>query len=834
MTKRYLLLIVMFEISFHLQAQTDSCKPPITFTSDESWSSVGGVAVSNDGMYLKFIIENEPLGHKTTIIKPTTGKWERKYIDAISGDFSGDSKFFGLNKADGSSLTLDLNRNFEVEKTSSENKGSQIENEISIYESKIRRGRIIIENGRLKKIDSIDNVLAFKFYEDNDDILFTKGEEDLEYRMLLSYDINSGSISTLLNLSLDQEVLFDFTTFESNHILLKIRQHAKAEIPGAVNLDIWSYKDFGNPEPFADKNSQQEYYYAINLKENNKVIRLTGKYETLLSIAGGNALLQYRQSDSQFEFSWNKHARSAFYIVSIDSGIKKLIFEETNKGAVQAALSPDGKYVVIGDIGTMAYYSYDIATNLLKNISKNVRICHNSIDLGVKYLPFDFIWDRKHKIILDDEYDVWELDLTAKDYPVNVTRGYGRSNNISFRLLKVPSQYDEQSRELLFTKAGYILVAHNHTDKSWGFYKMANLNSSDPTKLSMGQYYYGGVEPKIIQAKKSNTYIVVRETAKESPNVYITKDFKNFKKLSDVTPEAGYNWMTTDLIRWECDNGRICDGILYKPENFDPNVKYPVVVIIYNEFSSRLNEYTPPGSFGKANYLPSSWLVSNGYIVFVPDVIYRRIGFRLKDSYNMVASGVKYISGFSFIDPNKIGIEGASWGGEQVNFFITRTDMFSAAFSGAGYSERISDFGFSDQFKITSGLMHNELNYGGSITAVYDRLIDESALLSADKVRTPLLIKHNKNDDAVPFYQGIQFFSALRRLGKKVWMLQYENGGHGVGMGKNCEDMNMRIAQFFDYYLKGKPAPQWMTGKVDQGSSNIENGLDLDSPGVTP
>lgn len=112
--------------------------------------------------------------------------------------------------------------------------------------------------------------------------------------------------------------------------------------------------------------------------------------------------------------------------------------------------------------------------------------------------------------------------------------------------------------------------------------------------------------------------------------------------------------------------------------------------------------------------------------------------------------------------------------------------------------------------------MHNELNYGGSITAVADRLIKESALLSADKLNTPLLIKHNKNDDAVPFFQSMQFFSALRRLGKIVWMLQYENGGHEVSMGNDRNDMHTRIAQFFDHYLKQQPIPQWMTGKIDE------------------
>jgi dipeptidyl aminopeptidase/acylaminoacyl peptidase len=314
----------------------------------------------------------------------------------------------------------------------------------------------------------------------------------------------------------------------------------------------------------------------------------------------------------------------------------------------------------------------------------------------------------------------------------------------------------------------------------------------------------------------------------------LTHDFKNFIRISDIHPEKNYNWTSAELIRWEVDNGKICDGILYKPEDFDSTKKYPVVVSIYDEFSRGLNQYIQPGLHGFCNFLPTSWLTSNGYLVFLPDIVHRKQGAPLKDAYDMLISGVNTIAKLPFVDQSRIGIEGASWGGEQINYIITHTNIFAAAFMGAGYSERISGSGYSDNFVQVPRLIQNKTHFGGLLTEVPNTYIEEAPLFSANHLTTPLLIRHNKDDDAVPFYQGLQFFRTLRVLGKKVWMLQYDKGGHGVKPGKDSEDMYLRIAQFFDHYLKGAPPPKWMTEGILPERKQIDTGLELDLPGAIP
>jgi hypothetical protein len=73
-----------------------------------------------------------------------------------------------------------------------------------------------------------------------------------------------------------------------------------------------------------------------------------------------------------------------------------------------------------------------------------------------------------------------------------------------------------------------------------------------------------------------------------------------------------------------------------------------------------------------------------------------------------------------------------------------------------------------------------------------------------------VLILHNDKDGAVPWYQGIEFFVAMRRLGKEAYLANYNNEDHGLRKRQNQRDWTRRMAEFFDHHLKGAPAPEWM------------------------
>jgi dipeptidyl aminopeptidase/acylaminoacyl peptidase len=326
-------------------------------------------------------------------------------------------------------------------------------------------------------------------------------------------------------------------------------------------------------------------------------------------------------------------------------------------------------------------------------------------------------------------------------------------------------------------------------------------------------------------------------SAEEFPNYFFTRDFVTYKKLSNVHPEEKYNWLTSELHHWKMLDGNIGTGILYKPQNFDSNKKYPVIFTYYEEKSDGLHMYINPGVSGYIINIPQ--YVSNGYLVFVPDIYFEK-GHTGAGTVNSVVSAAKYLCEFSWVNEKKLGIMSQSFGGYQTNYLVTHSDIFAAACEGSGVSNLISSYGqLSDGYvkgigSARQGGYENGQSYiGATPWERPDLYIENSPIFNVHIATTPLLIWHCKADLAVPFEQGLEMFLNMRRAGKKVWMLQYDGDEHATN-GKNALDLDIRMRQFFDHYLKDVPAPIWMTEGVPAKYKQIKQGLELDSTGAMP
>ena len=183
-----------------------------------------------------------------------------------------------------------------------------------------------------------------------------------------------------------------------------------------------------------------------------------------------------------------------------------------------------------------------------------------------------------------------------------------------------------------------------------------------------------------------------------------------------------------------------------------------------------------------------------------------------------------------WVDSTKMAIQGQSWGGYQVAYLVTRTNIFAAAGAGAPVANMTSAYGgirwgtgLNRQFQYE----HSQSRIGGTLWEKRDLYIKNSPLFRADKVKTPLLIMHNDADGAVPWYQGIEYFTALRRLGKKVWLLQYNGEDHNLVERRNRKDLSIRLSQFFDYHLKGAPPAKWIRDGVPATLKGIDWGTEV-------
>ncbi len=586
-----------------------------------------------------------------------------------------------------------------------------------------------------------------------------------------------------------------------------------------ARLDVWHYNDdYLQPQQLlnAAQELRRSYAAVLNVGD-SKIVSLGAEdAENIELVDEGNAnyVLATTTSKNRISVQWEGFARGAAWAISTSDGSRKKVAENI-RGFFSA--SPKGNYISWYDWKTRNYFTYNVTNGVTNNISKSIKqpLWDEEDDHPDDPPPHGVAgWVENDKaILLYDKYDIWRVDPDGKQLPINLSQSIGRSAKTEIR-------YQRTDPEERFIKEGQplLLRAFNRVTKYDGFYSAIYGNNQKPSFItSLPNAFLG-----IVKAKKADRYLIQKATISES-ELFWTDNLQQFEKLTDIAQQQKeYNWLSAELVRWKMFDGKESEGLLFKPENFDPKKKYPVIFYFYERNADGLYNYRAPAPSASTINIP--YFVSNGYLVFDPNIYYKN-GEPGESAYNSVVSAAKHLANLPFVDSAKMAIQGQSWGGYQVAYLVTRTKMFAAAGAGAPVANMTSAYGgirwgsgLSRQFQYE----RSQTRIGASLWQRRDLYIKNSPLFSADKIVTPLLIMHNDKDGAVPWYQGIEFFTALRRLNKKVWLLQYNDEDHNLVERRNRKDLSIRLSQFFDHYLKGAPAPRWMT----EGVPAIEKGID--------
>ncbi len=594
-----------------------------------------------------------------------------------------------------------------------------------------------------------------------------------------------------------------------------------------AKLDIWGYKDdYLQPIQLrnADREARRSYLSVIDVYSSDpRVVPLTDlKMQEATIVNEGNASYVLASSDfgNRAAQQWTGSVKRDYYLVDIKTGTRKKVIEGLNGNAMA---SPNGQYIVYFNRENSNWYSYQVATAkttlLTDNLSVKFADEENDLpDFARSYGLAGWTEDDK-QVLIYDRYDIWAFSPDGKSAPKNITIGYGRSNKITLRA-------ERTNREDRFFKKNenLILSAFNNVTKENGFFRKAINDNKLPELLVMDKAKFSGVS----KAKNADVYIFDKGSYVKSPDVYVSKDFKTTTKLSNTNPQqVNYNWGTTELVQWTTPKGYKSEGILYKPEDFDPNKKYPMIVYFYEKLSDGLYSYQAPAPTPSRLNIP--FFVSNGYLVFAPDISYE-IGYPGRSAEEFINSGVEHLKKNTWVDGAKIGIQGQSWGGYQVAHLITTTNMYAAAWSGAPVVNMTSAYG---GIRWESG-MNRQFQYektqsriGATLWEKPELYLENSPLFNMPKVNTPVAIMHNDADGAVPWYQGIEMFTALKRLGKPAWLLNYNNEAHNLVQRQNRKDIQIREQQFFDHYLKGAKAPVWMVSGIPATEKGKTWGFEL-------
>ncbi len=426
-----------------------------------------------------------------------------------------------------------------------------------------------------------------------------------------------------------------------------------------------------------------------------------------------------------------------------------------------------------------------------------------------------------NRVLIYDRFDIWIADPSGNEAPVSLTNGYGRANNTRLRYTNpCPLNLPPGNRDQV------MLAAFNNGNKQSGFYNVRLHRPGDPSRITMDDVRY--FTPQ--KARDNDILIWRKSTFREFPDLWWSSmNFRRPVKISNANPQQRlYRWGEAELVEWVSYSNDNLQGILYTPDYIEEERKYPMIVYFYERLSDNLHaHHTPSPSRSTVNI---SYLVSNGYVVFVPDIPYT-VGYPGQSAYNSIVSGTQaMVERYPFIDRSNIGIQGQSWAGYQITWLITQTDIFKAAMAGAPVTNMISAYG---GIRWSTGLSRiyqyeeTQSRIGGTLWEMPLRYIENSPIFFADKVNTPLLMMHNDRDGAVPWYQGIEFYMALRRLGSPVWMLVYNNEPHNLTRRPNMKDLSVRMYQFFDHYLKGEPAPVWMEEGIPAIDKGVRDGYEL-------
>lgn len=602
-----------------------------------------------------------------------------------------------------------------------------------------------------------------------------------------------------------------------------------------AKLDVWHYKDdYLQTQQLANLQKElRRNYLAVYDFGQNKVQHLgsPGLPNVLSTDEGdGNIFVGITDTGRRVQAQWTASTLKDVYAIDPTTGNRTLVKRSLDGDVFPSA---GGRYILLYDNKVKNYFLWD--GKGLKNITAKILVplYDEENDVPADPNPYGVMgWHQGDSAVyIYDRYDVWKVDLVGNTAPVKITK-IGQQDG---RKAKATYRYLRMNKDERFIRLGEALFFRmlNRENKKSAIVSIVQAGKAPDVAFvtSYGDYAY----PSIIKARYAAKFVFTRDNY-ASTNLFLAP-YDSAQSLipglnqvglpvvtlTNLNPQQDqYVWGTAELYKWKALNGKDATGILYKPGNFNPAKKYPMLIYFYEKLSDGLHNYIAPEP--TRSRLNISFFVSNGYLVFAPDISYTK-GHPGKDAYTYIVSGAQALAKNPWVDGKNIGIQGQSWGGYQVMHLITVTDMFKAAWAGAPVVNMFSAYGgirwetgLNRQFQYEK----SQSRIGATPWERPDLYIENSPFFHFKKVNTPVVIMANDADGAVPWYQGIEAFTALRRLGKPVWMLNYNGEAHNLVERRNKKDIQVRQQQYFDWMLKGEKPAKWIT----EGVPAVKKGKD--------
>ena len=595
------------------------------------------------------------------------------------------------------------------------------------------------------------------------------------------------------------------------------------------SLILWHFKDPRlQSQQIVQEASDRTFNYLAEYRvSDDKFVKLADDSIRNVTMTNGDKFA-YGMNPAPYEerASYTGRTYQDVYTVDLKTGARHLI--QTKKPTGPMSTSPDGAKAIFWGKDAN-WWVLNLATGDSANITKGIptSFANSEDDHNNLFVPAiqPRGWSKDNKyVLLYDNWDVWKVSVTpGAEAAVNLT-GDGKRTQVHYQ-----STYRFEptraggagggrggGRGGANPADGIDLTQPLYFGTYGEWTKREGLSRVDPGQVGAKSLMSDDARFSIQKARDADTYLYTRQTFTEYPNYWVMgPNFTAGYQITDVNPQAKeLAWSSgTRLINYTSTKGDKLQGALYLPANYEPGKQYPMLVTIYEKRSQGKNSFVSPSD----TRAPDPTLYTNrGYIVFDPDIVYKINDPGMSAVWCLVPA-VKAAIATGMVDAKHVGLWGHSWGGYQTAFMVTQTDIFAAAIAGAPLTNMVSMYasvywnsGGSDAAIFESSQGRFKGNFIENREAYYRN----SPVFFADKVHTPLMILQNDKDGAVDFNQGVTYYNTLRQLGKEVVFLEYVGENHGLAKPVNQKDYAIRMGEYFDHYLKGAPAPEWLKNGI--------------------
>ena len=617
-------------------------------------------------------------------------------------------------------------------------------------------------------------------------------------------------------------------TRDGSRVYVGLKEQEAERAPSTepqANVDVWHWKDdeVQSVQMIRISQERRATLPAVFDLASKKLVRLADDaMRTVTPAVDARWAIGRVDTTYRGDVAWGG-SRGDYYRVNTATGERSLI----DKGLTRTmGTSPDGKWFLY--LKDKKVYATNLETGRGVMLGGDKISFVDELDDHPYEKPVYGVagWSKDGKyVILNQRYDVYAVPLDGGK-PVNLTAGVGDAQEIEFRIVRLdrPNGGGRGGRG-----GGAFAVAQNDDDEGIDLSKPLLLSAYGEWTKKSGYYNVspGGKPTPLIyedaqisqaqKAEKADRVIFTRQTFSQFPDYWATTtSFSSPTKVTDANPFIDeYRWGKRVLVDFKNSKGQHLQGTLTLPANYEQGKQYPMLVYFYEKLSNTHHQFPTPIYDDRPHFAEYA---SDGYLVFEPDIVYE-IGKPGSSALDCVTSGVKKVIELGYADPKHIGIQGHSWGGYETSYILTQTDMFAAVVTGAPPTDLIS---FYDETYPGTGTLQQGIVEVGQVrmgTNPWDNKAlfeEQSALYNVRNIKTPFLILHGTADNAVDWHQGLELYGAARRWGKEVILLSYPGEPHHLARKENQKDFQQRMKQFFDHYLKGTPAPKWMTDGVPQ------------------